>query len=499
MGDRSAMASGISLREILPDARFCGAEDLRVESCCGDSRRCRPGDLFVAMPGSQCDGHDYILEAVAKGASAILAQQAPENLPCSVCLVPDSRAAYGRVCQALAGQPSQRLKVIGITGTNGKTTTSYLVASVLAAAGYKTGTLGTLGYFDGVDAEPATLTTPGAPVLASWLARCEANGCSHAVMEVSSHSLSLSRVAGIEFDAACVTNVRHDHLDFHTSWNEYYAAKSRLLEQLRPEGFAVFNADDPGSIGMLPLADGPALTVGLESAAEISATVLEQFLSEQTLLLSAGNDTVPVRTSLIGNHNVYNGLIAAAVGIGYGLDLATIARGLEAVTYIPGRLERVECGQPFGVFVDYAHTPDALAGVLGALRELTQGRLICVFGAGGDRDRAKRPAMGAAVEQAADLAVVTSDNPRSESPLAIIDDVMSGFQDRFAVRAIVDRGEAIRWALAAARPGDCVLIAGKGHEDYQIIGNRRLHFDDRQFARQWLYACQPGRELFRAA
>lgn len=490
---------GISLRAVLPEAEFLGADDIRVESCSCDSRRCRPGDLFVALAGTAHDGHAFMADAAKQGAAAVLAQRRPSDCDVPACIVPDSADAFGRVCQALAGRPSEQVKVTGITGTNGKTTTSFLTASVLAAARRRVGIMGTLGSFDGADTNRTSHTTPPPPVLANWLACCQSNGCSHAVMEVSSHSLCQSRVAGIEFDIACVTNIRHDHLDYHASWEDYRDAKARLLDHLSPEGMVIVNADDPGSAGLLDRLPGPALTVGVECEAEITATLLEQTISEQTFLLSSGCDTAPVRTPLIGTHNVYNCLIAAAVGITYGLDLTTIARGLEDISYVPGRLERIECGQPFGVFVDYAHTPDALAVVLAALKSVTSGRVFCVFGAGGDRDRTKRPLMGQAVDKAADAAIVTSDNPRSEDPKTIIDDVLAGFSDTSRPRAIVDRAEAISWALGQAQTGDCVLIAGKGHEDYQIIGRDRLKFDDREFARAWLYQQWTARPVLRAA
>lgn len=490
---------GISLRAVLPEAEFQGADDIRIESCSCDSRRCRPGDLFVALAGTAHDGHAFAADAAQQGAAAVLAQRPLQDCPLPLCLVSDSGEAFGRVCQALAGRPSEQVKVTGITGTNGKTTTSFLTASVLSAARRRVGIMGTLGSFDGVDTNRTQHTTPPPPVLANWLACCQSNGCSHAVMEVSSHSLCQSRVAGIEFDIACVTNIRHDHLDYHGGWKEYRDAKARLLDHLSPDGMVIVNADDPGSAELLDRVNGPAMTVGIECEAEITATLLEQAISEQTFLLSSGRETAPVRTPLIGTHNVYNCLIAAAVGITYGLDLTTIARGLEEISYVPGRLERIECGQPFGVFVDYAHTADALTVVLAALKSVTQGRVFCVFGAGGDRDRTKRPLMGQAVEQAADVAIVTSDNPRSEDPAAIIHDVLAGFDNASRARTIVDRAEAIAWALGQAQAGDCVLIAGKGHEDYQIIGRDRLKFDDREFARGWLYQQWTARPALRAA
>ena len=495
----------LSLRRLLPGAELHGTDDVRFSGCVCDSRQVEPGYLFAALAGSRLDGRDFIAQAVARGCAAVLTEpplpemclperSLPEMSP-PVCIVPNAREAYGRICQALAGDPSHALKVIGITGTNGKTTTCCLVASILTTAGHRAGLLGTLGYLDGRRIEPATLTTPPAEKLAEWLRRMVHNDCSHAVVEVSSHALDQSRVAGVRFDAACMTNVTHDHLDYHRTLPKYRLAKSKLFDHLSGEGFAVINADDPGSAGFLRRIDGPVLTVGIRSAAEITATPLQQHLSEQTFLLTAGSETIPVRTEMIGTHHVYNCLLAAAVGLTYGIDLPTVVRGLEAAGQVPGRLERIECGQPFGVFVDYAHTADALAGSLQTLRELAAGRLICVFGAGGDRDREKRPLMGRAVESGADLVLVTSDNPRTEDPREIIREVLSGFEDPDAVDAVPDRAEAIGRALAAAQPGDCVLIAGKGHEEHQIIGEDRIALNDREVARRWLYQAQPHAEV----
>ena len=486
-------ARGISLRELFADAQFFGAKDIRVGSCSADSRSCRPGDLFVALTGGTFDGHDFVRQALARGASAILAERYLPVGGVPVCVVPDSRIAYGQLCQALAGNPSRRLKVIGVTGTNGKTTTTALIASVLEAGGHRTGTLGTLGYNDGYECEPATMTTPAAPCLAASLARMESAGCSHAVLEVSSHALSQSRVAGIQFDAACVTNVRQDHLDYHGTLRNYRNAKAKLFRHLAPEALVVLNADDPASGDYLPLLHGPVLTVSLndseatDNVPSLTAQVVERYRSEQTFLLSAGSVTLPVRTTLIGDHNVYNCLQAAAIGLAYGLDLATVVRGLEAVDRVSGRLERLECGQTYGVFVDYAHTPHALASVLDSLRRVTEGRLICVFGAGGQRDRKKRPMMGRAVADRADLAIITTDNPRHEDPEGIATDILSGIRDQSGVELIPDRTRAIERALSQAGPGDCVLLAGKGHEEYQVIDGENVPFDDREVARRWLY------------
>ncbi|HEY2827528.1 MAG TPA: UDP-N-acetylmuramoyl-L-alanyl-D-glutamate--2,6-diaminopimelate ligase [Pirellulales bacterium] len=487
MPDNISCAPGVSLRQLLPEATIFGADDIVVKACTADSRTCEAGDLFAALVGCHVDGHDYVGPAIRRGAVAVLTERYVPVAGSPICVVPDSRAALGVICQALAGRPSERLKVIGVTGTNGKTSTCWLIASVLEAGGFRAGFTGTIVNSDGGSLDSSAMTTPPAPMLANWLARMDANGCSHAVLEMSSHALAQSRAAGIQFAGACVTNVRRDHLDFHNSVENYRQVKSRLLRQVIPGGFAVFNADDAVSGGFATTFDGPALTIGIENSAEVTASIVERHLSEQMFLLQAGSETVPVRTRIIGDGHVYNCLMAAAVGLLHGISLTDIASGLERVEKIPGRMERVECGQSFGVLVDYAHTPDALNCVLRSLRAMTAGRLICVFGAGGQRDREKRPLMAEAVEAHADLAVVTDDNPRREDPTKIRRDIMRGFLRSDAVIVKSDRADAIQWALGQAEPGDCVLIAGKGHEDYQIVGSQRHWLDDREIARQWLY------------
>jgi len=476
----------VSLGALLPTAVMIGASDVLASTCTSDPRAVLPGDVFVALVEADRDGHESVREAVARGAKAILCERfvPVPNIP--QCVVSDTRHAFARLCQRLAGDPSRRVKVIGVTGTHGKTTTSCLIAAVLEAAGVRTSIMGTFGYSDGIDTDAANETTPSPHILARWLARSEQAGCSHAIMEVSSRALAQRRLSGIELDVACITNVRRDHLDFHGSLVNYRNAKARLLRYLSSDGFAVLNADDPVCAGLLADLHGPALTVSLKSQGEITATVIERFRSEQTFLLQVGAETAAVRTPLVGDHNLYNCLQAAAIGAAFGIELTTICRGLESVERIPGRMDRIECGQPFGVFVDHARTGDSLAGVLRTLRQSTDGKLICVFGAAGDGDRAKRPALARAVERGADVAIITNDSPRNEDPEQIMSDVLGGFDRPERAALISDRAEAIAWALARAEPGDCVLIAGRGHEGMQFFGKRRIEFDDRQFARDWL-------------
>lgn len=487
MRDSATPACGVSLRRLFPEAVIFGADDIFVHSCSADSRRIKPGDIFAAIVGPACDGHDFVYEASFRGAGAVLTERyvATDGKP--VCVVSDTRAAYGRLAHELAGNPSQRVKVIGVTGTAGKTTTAALIDSVLTAACHRVASTSGLASFDGAQLEPPSGDTPHAGELAEWLVRTETNGCSHAVLEVSSQALSQLRLSGLALDMACVTNVRRNHLEYHTTIRNYRETKARLFDHLRPGGAAVLNLDDAACVEYLQRLDGPALTVGMIASADLTAVVVERFAAEQTFLLSAGSDATPVRTRTIGDQHVYNCLTAAAVGLLYGASLSEIARGLEHIESVPGRMERLECGQPFGVFIDAAQTPDALGVVLEALREVTQRRLICVFGADGDREAELRPLVGQAVEAFADIAVVTDNNPRDEEPRRIALDILRGFDSLENVVVMHDRAKAICWALSLARPGDCVLIAGKGQNDQQHIGRQQYWFDDREIACHWLY------------
>jgi UDP-N-acetylmuramoyl-L-alanyl-D-glutamate--2,6-diaminopimelate ligase len=485
--------AGISLRDVLTSARFVQAPDVRVTACCTSPEECSPGDLFVAVTAANSDGHDWADEAVRRGASAVLAERLlPVSGPQVV--VEDSREALGEICQALVGRPSDSLRTIGVTGTSGKTVTSMLVASVLEAAGQAVGVTSSIGYSDSVDQVSAKATTPHAPLLAKWLSRMTEAGCTSAVLELSSRALAERRAAGVAFDAAVMTNLREAHLSLHGSTDNYRRAKERLLSMLKPGGFAVLNADDEGSTELLTRLDAPVLTFGLQSDADVTGEIIERQRSEQTFLLTAGNETVPVRTQMIGDYHVANCLAAAAVGLTLGIDAPTIARGLEAVERVPGRLERLECGQKFGVFVDSARTPEQLARTLRTLRKNTAGRLICVFGAPGGRNKKDRAELGRVAERSCDLPIITSNDPRHEEPLQIAHDILDGFQRPAKGHVLPGRTEAICFALLTAMPGDCVVITGKGDREEQIVGKRRLTHDDRAIARAWLYR-QGGEEL----
>ena len=479
------------LMQTLPGARrhgLNGGSDLEVSGIAHDSRSVRPGFVFVAFKGTSVDGHDYVADAVRRGAAAVVAERRVD-LPPAIPLmrVADARRAVAALSSHFHGHPSRKLCVVAATGTNGKTTTTYLVRSILAAAGHESGLIGTIRHETGRRGLPASMTTPGPVDIHTFLGEMVAEGLGHAVMEMSSHALSQHRADFVECDVAIFTNLTRDHLDYHRTMSAYRQAKGKLFESLRPQGWAILNADDPASTYLAGRTCARVLRYGLRRSADLRARVRRMRLEGTEFRLSTREKEVTVRLPLVGRHNVYNALAAAAAGIALGFDLATIRQGLENVPVVAGRLEAVRCGQAFPVLVDYAHTEDAMRSVLTALRPLVGGRLIVVFGAGGDRDRAKRPAMGRAANELADLSWVTSDNPRSEDPGEIIDEICSGVADARRVRVEQDRRTAIAQALAEATAGDLVLIAGKGHETVQTTRHGAAPFDDRQVVR-WALA-----------
>jgi UDP-N-acetylmuramoyl-L-alanyl-D-glutamate--2,6-diaminopimelate ligase len=490
---------GLRLRSLLGDvAETFGASDFPLTSCCGDSRQCQPGDVFFAMIGAEADGHYFVDRAIARGAAAIVAERFVPTGGLPLFIVEDSREAYGRVCQALAGDPSRRLHVIGVTGTSGKSTTVELIRSVLEVADLSVGTIGTLGCYDGVDKSLLSTTTPAPPQLAIQLAKMAANGCSHVVIEADSRALSQSRLAGIEIDLACITNIRRDHLNYHHSVDNYRKAKAKLIDCLSPQGLTVLNVDDAASTQLLARLTGPVLTVGTGETAQVAAVVTEQFRSEQTFLLLVGEETAVVRTRMIGLHHVYNCLSAAAVGLAYGLDLTTIVRGLEQVAYLPRRMERIEYGQEFGVFVDCASSSDALSHSLEAVRAVTCGRVICVLGAEA-RDADDLPLRTAAVcRQSADAVVLTS-GPTGAVCGQTLRQMQRECSDLDELNLEVDRIRAIRQELAMAREGDTVLVAGSADAAFQYRAGGAAVVDDREVVRQWLYEMVTATHVRQAA
>jgi UDP-N-acetylmuramoyl-L-alanyl-D-glutamate--2,6-diaminopimelate ligase len=484
------------LLESLPSYELSGYLPAAVSGLSTDSRTVRPGDCFVAVTGFKVDGRRFIRDALARGAAMVVCEP-PDPLPeerVVRVLVPAVRPALALLADAYHAHPSRALTVVGITGTNGKTTTCFLVEALLGARGGLTGVIGTVQYRIGDETLPAGQTTPEAVELQALLARMREARVDGVAMEVSSHALALHRVDGILFDVAVFTNLTRDHLDFHRTFDDYRGAKRRLFQLLalseKPRRTAVVNTDDPAGSGMVGGLGLETITVGLGRTAMVRALHREVGIEGIRMTVATPNGPVDLRSPLIGDHNVLNLLTAVGCGMALGLSLDAIGRTLSTVSAVPGRFERVDAGQPFLVVVDYAHTPDALERVLGTARALTSRRLGVVFGCGGDRDRTKRPIMGEIAARLADRVWITSDNPRSEPPEAIIDEILGGIRrseaDLARCVALPDRRAAIEHALLWAAPGDSVVIAGKGHETYQLIGSQTLPFDDRDVARQIL-------------
>jgi UDP-N-acetylmuramoyl-L-alanyl-D-glutamate--2,6-diaminopimelate ligase len=489
------------LRELIPAEEIVacdGSLDIRVARIVADSREVGAADVYVCLPGYKSEGgetradrHDFISMALARGARALVVQREIAPVPgITIVRVRDCWSAIATMASRYYDHPSARLTVVGVTGTSGKTSTTYFVDAVLQAAAHRTARIGTVEYRIGDTTLPATQTTPEATVLHAVLRQAVDAGCTAAVLEVSSHALELRRVGEVAFDVAVFTNLSHDHLNFHPDMHHYARAKGRLFEELGSGGkqaTAVINVDDPTSEYISQVNRGGVITYGIERAADIRAEHIEHGSHGMRFTLHTPKGSVPVALRHLGEYSVYNALAAAGVGCALGIDLATIAHGLDTAPPVPGRFELVEAGQDFVVAVDYAHKPDALERLIRSARKLEPTRIITVVGCGGDRDRAKRPIMGRVATALSDQVILTSDNPRSEDPHAIIDDIAVGARaaDPGALRHLleVDRAVAIRSAIAMARPGDIVLIAGKGHESYQLIAGRRYDFDDRVHAR----------------
>jgi UDP-N-acetylmuramoyl-L-alanyl-D-glutamate--2,6-diaminopimelate ligase len=496
----------------LPAKEIIGNAALEVKGLAYHSQSVKPGFLFAAIRGWREDGRHFIPDALSRGACFLLLDEPIANPEVTQVVVPNVRGALAWLASAFYGDPSASLTLVGITGTNGKTTTSYLIESILTAAGKNVGVIGTVNYRYQNKIYPAPTTTPESLDLQRNLHAMREAGVTHAILEVSSHALDMQRVRGCDLDVALFTNLTRDHLDYHGSMENYFQAKQLLFTQCLSESrkkkhFSVINIDDPRGSELLQVACGTIMRYGVEKRGEIWPQQMEESEEGLRARVSTPRGTWAIHSPLIGRHNLYNILAAVSVGEALGLPAQAIATGIEKLSRVPGRLERIPGGDRIRVFVDYAHTGDALARALDTLRRVTLGELIVVFGCGGDRDRGKRAVMGKVAATASDLAVLTSDNPRTEDPLKIIEEVERGMREttrkkyqpadlmkeRVAARdggtgyvVIPDRKEAIYWAVRAARPGDVVLIAGKGHEDYQILGEKKIHFDDREEATQAL-------------
>jgi len=486
-----------SLSQLLAKANLsadgASIHDVAITTLVDDSRHVIPGSCFVAVRGCEVDGHRFIESAIRGGAVAIVSEDdlsASANV--TTIRVKDSRAALARLATSFYQLDDVRksFPLVGMTGTNGKTTVAWLLRSILQAARRKPATFGTIEYDLITQRIKAPLTTPGAIELCRLLALSRLRGADVAVMEVSSHALAQRRTEGLPFQVAGYTNLSGDHLDFHTDMPSYAAAKKRLFDHLSSDAIAVINADDPYATTMVQDSAARVVRVSLsDTDADVRVTINRMTSSGSRFILRGQTFEADINLALLGEHNVFNAMLAGAIAEALGVEAAAIAAGLSRISMVPGRLQRIEPeGYPYSVLVDYAHTDDALRHVLRAVKPLTKNRLICVFGCGGDRDRSKRPRMAAAAAEMADHVVVTSDNPRLEDPMAIIHDILTGFDSaqRRSVSVQQDRRLAIESAIEMASHGDTVLIAGKGHEDYQLVGDQVLACDDAAIARSCL-------------
>ena len=493
-----------------PELEIQGAADTLVTAVVEDSRLVESGAMFVAVSGSGADGHEFTGQAVAAGATAVVVDRArlaelravlPESTPVAWVAASRTRGLPARLAREFEGRPDTRLTTVGVTGTNGKTTTAFLAQSLLGSLGEPCGLLGTIRYDDGREQIPAPLTTPGGPMLYHWLGRMTRVGCTAAALEISSHALDQERPGELALDVAVLTNLGRDHLDYHGDLAAYLAAKSRILDLLRsgprrgkPTGTAVINVGDPvladlevGELSVIRFTTGGDERV----ASDLTVRSADLCLHGTQLELDWRGRIFELKSPLVGRFNVENLTAAVATGLALGYEPDACADALADLEQIPGRLERFILPGGALAVVDYAHTHDALAAVLTACRQLSENQLIVVFGCGGDRDRGKRPLMGQVAAELADRVWITSDNPRSEDPAGICADIVAGFEAAGSTRTskseiVVDRTEAITAALAAATAGDVVVIAGKGHEDYQQIGEEVLHLDDREIIRDWI-------------
>lgn len=466
---------------------LCGKPEREITGICSDSRRVGQGSLFVAIPGFQSDGHQYIRQAMEQGACAVVAQHAPDcpvSEGVTLILVDDARRALAQLAAEWYDHPERQLRLIGVTGTNGKTTTTWLIRHILEQRGHKCGLIGTNGSIVDGSLRPAERTTPEAPELYGLLREMADAGCKYAVMEVSSHSLVLERVHGLHFAAAAFTNLTQDHLDFHKDMEHYFQAKALLFQRCDT---AVLNLDDDWGLQLAERVSCPRLTYSAKRLeADLIAKNIVLLPDQVQAVLVRDNDIARMRLNIPGMFSVYNGLTAIGCCLALGLTLEESAQALQSAQGICGRAEIVPTGRDFTVMIDYSHTPDSMENILRTVRGYARGRVVGLFGAGGDRDHAKRPIMGRIAGELCDLCVVTSDNPRSEEPEAIIRDILQGMSPKYKYKVIPDRREAIAWCIKNARKDDIIVLMGKGQETYQEIRGVKHHLDEREEVRRAL-------------
>ncbi len=458
-----------------------------------DSRRVEPSGVFVAVRGTQCDGHDFIDRAIGKGAAYIVCETPVQNTKAKIVTVEDTSIAAAEMAQTLYGEPAKHLTNLAVTGTNGKTTVAFLVRSVMRRAGLKCGLIGTIEYDTGRQCYPAGLTTPDPFDIARMQREMVDAGATHMIVEASSHSLQQNRLHGIDFKAAAFTNLGGDHLDYHQTTEDYLAAKTKLFSALSNEATAILNKESSQSQTIAKKTAAPITYYAVDQTADIVGAVRKTDHSGSVFNITYQDNMAEVQTPLIGRYNISNHLAAAGLCLACSIDLNTVAAGLSDLKAIPGRLERLE-GPDFSVIIDYAHTDDALRNVVHTLRPICKGKLIVVFGCGGDRDRTKRPRMAEAVKDVANFMIITNDNPRTEDPEQIIHDIIEGLKAPQVEMIVVepDRRKAIQMAIETATKDDIILLAGKGHEDYQIIGTQKIPFSDKAVALEYINKKKNG-------
>ena len=483
--------------KVISPIRVEGPQTAEVCHITADSRTVQEGSVFICLVGATVDGHSFVEKAVQDGAVAVVVSK-PVTVPdhVAVIYVEDTRQALQAAVPFFYDYPASKMRMIGVTGTNGKTTTTHIIAHLLRSQGYTVGVIGTVHILIDDQSYPIHNTTPDVADLQQILQQMVDAGVTHCIMEVSSHALALGRTAGVEYDTAVFTNLTQDHLDFHKTFDNYLAAKAKLFKQVSAsyqvkEGKgAVINVDDAYGQAIVDVTTSPMITYSTEGKGSMNASDLTVTAKSSQFTLNYDRKSYPISTKIAGMFNVYNTLAAVGATLYEGLSMEDIVKGLATFTAVPGRFELIEEGQDFAVVVDYAHTPDGLENILQTAKKIVDNRILVVFGCGGDRDATKRPIMGRIAAQYGDRVFVTSDNPRTEDPVQIVKDVevgvKEGFRDGVTYEVIVDRREAIHKAIAEATTGDVVIIAGKGHEDYQILKDETIHFDDREVAREAL-------------
>jgi UDP-N-acetylmuramoyl-L-alanyl-D-glutamate--2,6-diaminopimelate ligase len=480
---------------LLPNAIVQGKRDVVIEDLAHDSRKIIPGTLFVCLSGVKTDGHDYIMQAYHQGAVAVLVEKDVNNIPqdITVIKVADTRAAMMLIAPYFFEYPSCKLRMIGVTGTNGKTTSTYLIRSIFEKAGFKVGVIGTIQNSIGDKVLPTQNTTPDVIDLQRLLAQMVGSNMDYVVMEVSSHALALNRVAGCEFDVGIFTNMTRDHLDFHVTFEKYLEAKTKLFQLLSSKEHkkngktAIINADDKAAAFILERTACKKITYGIDHNVDLQAKNTNILANGAQFEVTGPFGTMPLQLKITGLFNVYNVLSAVGAALAEGIDAHVIKTALEEFESVSGRFELVDVGQPFSVIVDYAHTPDGLENILKTAQQIAKKRIIVVFGCGGDRDKTKRPIMGQLAVQYGNIVIATSDNPRTEDPESLLNEIETGIKEALTpgkiYEKIIDRRQAIERALHLAEADDIVIIAGKGHENYQILKDRTISFDDKEVAK----------------